>query len=264
MAKREQLSTEDLQKLWTHYHESPSREVRHKLMLQYIGLVKYVLNSMNLATNAVLDHDDLLQIGIIGLHDAFERFEIQRGIKFETFAVPRIRGIILDEVRKVDFLSRTARKRSQDFLQAADQLRSEKGRDVSSEEVLVKLGVSPDEYKIYLRAAAAATSSLSLQDSQMEAEENSSDEDSPTRGIEAVADHEQESILDKMEREEVLNFIVKYLQKIPERQRLVMTLYYYESLTFKEIGMAIGITESRVCQIHTSVCNDLKKRIQKL
>lgn len=258
MKLRDGILTEaEVANLWKQYSNDPSRECKHRLMLQYIGLIRYVLNNLNLAPNAVLAEEDYLQFGIIGLNEALERYDIARGIKFETYAIPRIRGIIIDEVRRVDWLSRTARKRSQEFIQAADRLRVEKGREVTSEEVRQKLNLTHDEYKVYLRAAADATSSFSLTDTQAQDES----EDAVSR-IESIPDESAENALERMGEEERAAYIARYLENLPERQRLVMSLYYYESLTFKEIGQLMKITESRVCQIHTAIINDLRKKLK--
>lgn len=256
-ARDNHMTEDEVSMLWEEFTSSQSAESKHKLMIQYIGLIRYVLNNLSLAPNAVLVEEDYLQFGIIGLNEALERYDMARGIKFETYAIPRIRGIIIDEVRRVDWLSRTARKRSQEFLQAADQLRTEEGREVTSEEVRRKLNLTPDEYKVYLRAAADATSSFSLRDSS-----NSDDSDESTSRIEAIPDDTTDNALDRITEKERTAYIARYLENLPERQRLVMSLYYYESLTFKEIGQLMKITESRVCQIHTAIVNDLRKKIR--
>lgn len=251
------LTEEEVAALWKQFSDDPTPASKHRLMLQYIGLIRYVLNNLSLAPNAVLTEDDYIQFGIIGLNEALDRYDVSRGIKFETYAIPRIRGIIIDEVRRVDWLSRTARKRSQEFMQAADKLRVEHGREVSSEEIRQKLNLTPEEYKVYLRAAADATSSFSLSDTQSHEE----GEDTSSK-IEAIPDESAENALERMSEEERAAYISRYLEHLPERQRLVMTLYYYESLTFKEIGQLMKITESRVCQIHTAIVNDLRKKLK--
>lgn len=252
------LNADELLSVWEEFANGQSEILRRKLMLQYIGLVKYVLNNLGLAPNSVLTEEDFLQIGMLGLNEAIERFDLARGIKFETYAVPRIRGVILDEVRRVDWLSRTTRKRSQEYMQTADKLRSEYGREVSSDEIRQKLNLSEDDYKSYLMAAAAATSSLTLNDSQPISHD---DDEHHTDIVEGVIDEDAENAQTRMEEEERTDFIAGYLEKIPERQKLVMTLYYYQNLTFKEIGLLLHITESRVCQIHGAVIGDLRKKI---
>jgi len=131
-------------------------------MMNYMWLVRYTLHTMNLPSNAILSDEDFLHVGIIGLNDAIERFEPERGIKFETFAMPRVRGTVLDEMRRLDWLSRTARKKAHELVAVSDQLRRETGREVTEEEVRTRLNVSIEEYQTYLSAAAAAVASLSM------------------------------------------------------------------------------------------------------
>ncbi|TAL68409.1 MAG: FliA/WhiG family RNA polymerase sigma factor [Bacteroidetes bacterium] len=245
-----------LNKLWEEFSSTKSLKVKHQLIMHYIWLVKYVLQLINLPTNSILDEEDFINIGILGLHEAIERFELSRGVKFESYAIPRIKGIIQDELRRLDWLSRTARKKAQDFIQAGDILRKKEGREVSSEEIRKKLNVSHDEYKSYLAAAAAAKASKTM----TEISQAVMDEDDKSY-IEEIADVNQDDIQSLMENEERVSFLVSYLQKLAEKKRLVMTLYYYENLTFKEIGNVLNVSESRVCQIHSQVLDDLKVKI---
>ncbi len=254
---QQQLPEKELQDLWQEYIRTQSVAARHKLTLHYLWLVQYALSGMALPGHSILDENDFLHIGIIGLYDAFERFEPERGLKFDTFALPRIRGTILDEMRRLDWLSRTARKKVHDYLEVADKLRSTEGREVSSEEIRQKLNVTQEEYESYLAAAAAALSSLSLQNSK---NLRSDDEDNDI--IQEIADPEWNNILQNLADEEQTEFITNYLQKLPERKRLVMMMYYFEELTFKEIGQVLNVTESRVCQIHGQVVHHLRLKMK--
>jgi RNA polymerase sigma factor FliA len=246
----------DIQEVWYDFIETRTIDLKHKLILHYIWLVKYVLNSMHLPTNSILTEDDFLSVGILGLHEAIERFQLDRGVKFESYAIPRIKGIIQDELRRLDWLSRTARKKASDFIQATDKLRSEQGREVSTEEIRTRLNVSEEEYQSYLMAAAAAKASAYMSESsQVQFGEEETDI------FEDIADYSEENTLDRMENEERMDFITAYLHKLNERKRLVMTLYYYESLTFKEIGQILQVSESRVCQIHSQVVADLREKL---
>ncbi len=246
----------DIQEVWYDYKESKEIVLKHKLIMHYIWLVKYVLNSMHLPTNSILSDDDFLNVGILGLHEAIERFQLDRGVKFESYAIPRIKGIIQDELRRLDWLSRTARKKAHDFIQATDKLRSEQGREVSTEEIRTRLNVSEEEYQSYLMAAAAAKASAYLSEStQMQYNDEEGDI------FDDIPDYSEENTLDRLEGEERIGFITAYLQKLNERKRLVMTLYYYESLTFKEIGQILQVSESRVCQIHSQVVADLREKL---
>jgi RNA polymerase sigma factor for flagellar operon FliA len=242
--------------LWEEYSRTKSLKVRHKLIIHYIWLVKYVLQMLNLPTNSILGEEDFLNIGILGLNESIERFELSRGVKFESYAIPRIKGIIQDELRRLDWLSRTARKKAQDYIQAGDVLRSEEGREVSSEEIRKKLNLTHDEYKSYLSAAAAAKASITL------SETTQALLDTDDRNfLDEIPDLSQDSIQDALESEERVSFLMSYLKKLNIKKRLVVVLYYYENLTFKEIGKILDVSESRVCQIHTQVLEDLKLKI---
>jgi RNA polymerase sigma factor for flagellar operon FliA len=246
----------NINNLWEEFSRTKSLKAKHQLIMHYIWLVKYVLQLINLPHNSILDEEDFMNIGILGLHESIERFELSRGVKFESYAIPRIKGIIQDELRRLDWLSRTARKKAQDFMQAGDILRKSEGREVSSEEIRKKLNVSNDEYKSYLAAAAAAKASKTM----TEITQAVMDDDDRSY-IEEIADVNQDNIQIVMENEERLSFLINYLQKLAEKKRLVMTLYYYENMTFKEIGIVLNVSESRVCQIHSQVLGDLKLKI---
>ncbi|MCS7000015.1 MAG: FliA/WhiG family RNA polymerase sigma factor [Candidatus Kapabacteria bacterium] len=233
-------------------------EIKRQLLLHYLWIVRYTLYNMNIPSNALLNEEDFLHVGILGLHDAIERFEPERGIKFETFAVPRVRGIILDEMRKLDWLSRSARQKVHELTEISDRLRSELGREASPEEIQARLGISPEEYQSYLSAMAAANATFSMMNSEVTYDDEGNEHDT----IEELPDFDAETPFSRLVREERVNFVREYLQQLPERKRLVMTLYYYEELTFKEIGEILGLTESRICQIHTQICNDLRKKLQ--
>lgn len=247
----------DIYLVWNRYRKTSAIELKNKLILHYIWLVKYVVQTMNLPNNSILNDEDFLSIGILGLHEAIERFEIERGVKFESYAIPRIRGIIQDELRRLDWLSRTARKKAHEFVQASDELRKQTGREVSAEEIRQKLNVTPEEYNSYLSAAAAAKASYTLNESSSQ---NISDDDDRDL-IQEVPDSQNVSVLERMESEERINFITNFIKTLNERKKLVMTLYYYENLTFKEIGQLINVSESRVCQIHSQVVQELKEKL---
>lgn len=233
-------------------------EIKRQLLLHYMWIVRYTLYNMNIPAHSLLEENDFLHVGLLGLHDAIERFEPERGIKFETFAVPRVRGIILDEMRKLDWLSRSARQKVHELTQISDRLRSELGREASPEEIQSRLGITPEEYQSYLSALAAANASFSMMNSEIAYDEEGNEHDT----IEEIPDHDAETPFTQLARDERLQFVRDYIAKLPERKRLVITLYYYEELTFKEIGEILGLTESRICQIHTQICNDLRRKLE--
>jgi RNA polymerase sigma factor for flagellar operon FliA len=252
-------SEEEIAKLWEKFNLSKEPKIKNILISHYVWLVKYVIKQMNLPQSTILANEDYVNIGILGLNEAIERYEYNRGIKFESYSVPRIRGTIQDELRKLDWLSRTTRKKVQEFNSANDQLRLSEGREVSQEEIRKKLNVSQEQYESYLTAVAAAKASLSLGESGMIIQDNEEIDI-----LESVSYDDDENTLDKMVDVEKMDYISEYLSKLNEKKRLVMSLYYYEELTFKEIGLLVNVSESRVCQIHTEVVNDLRIKLKQM
>jgi RNA polymerase sigma factor FliA len=243
--------------VWDRYKKSGMIEDKRELILNYLWLVRYVLQHMNLPTNSILSEEDFLNIGILGLHESIERYERDRGVKFESYSIPRIKGIIQDELRKLDWLSRTARKKAHDLIQAGDQLRMQTGREVTSDEIRNKLNLTPQEYQSYLSAAAAAKASLSLSESTQ-----AQLDDHDKNFLDEIPDPAHVSTLNILENEERIKFLTDYLKDLNDRKKLIMTLYYYESLTFKEIGKILSVSESRICQIHSQIIADLKSKLE--
>jgi len=233
-------------------------EIKRQLLLHYMWIVRYTLYNMTIPSHSLLSEEDFLHVGLLGLNDAIERFEPERGIKFETFAVPRVRGIILDEMRKLDWLSRSARRKVQEFTEASDRLRSELGREASAEELQTLLGISPEEYQSYLEAMAAANASYAISTPETTFDDDGNEHDT----VEEIPDHDGENPFTLLAHDERIQFVRDYIQELPERKRMVITLYYYEEMTFKEIGEMLGLTESRICQIHTQICNELRKKLE--
>lgn len=246
--------------LWREYIGSGSEEARHTLILNYIGLVKYVIYHMSMPENSILEERDFVNIGVIGLCEAIERYDIERGIKFESYAVPRIKGKIRDEMRRLDWLSRTARKKAADLMQATDLIRSEKGREVAPHEIIEKLGITPKQFRSYLEAAESAKVSIALNDATTRLVEIDDEAYDP---LPEISDEDYVDKQTEMEREERISFISDKLSGMKEKKRLVISLYYYEELTFKEIGKILDISESRVCQIHTQVIKELNTEIKR-
>lgn len=249
----------DLSELWKEYSLTHSLSIKNELMLSYMWVVKYVLQKSNLPTNTILEEQDFLNIGMLGLNEAIERFDIERGVKFESFAVPRIRGTIQDELRKLDWLSRSTRKKAQDFMNTKDKLSIEQGREATIEEIMNALQITPDKYHKYLSAASSARSFLSMNDSNFYI--NSDDE--IVNVLEEIPEDDEDNFLNVVLEKEKTDFLVSYLDKLDSKKRIVMVLYYYEDRTFKEIGADLGISESRVCQIHSAVISDLRNKFKR-
>lgn len=247
--------------LWLTYTENKSEANKKALIDNYLWLIKYSVGQMNLPKSNILEDGDYLSIGMLGLIEAIERFEPERGVKFESYAIPRIRGIIQDELRKLDWLSRTARKKAGDLKQAEESVKTEKGREATQEEIMKRLNVNPEQFRGYLEAAAAAKSSMSMTETQ---KIQFDDEEGEKDTVEEVADPDAGDIITDLENAERVEFLTGYIKSMKEKHRLVISLYYYEELTFKEIGNVLNISESRVCQIHTQIIKDLRIKFNRL
>ncbi|MCX6147946.1 MAG: FliA/WhiG family RNA polymerase sigma factor [Candidatus Kapabacteria bacterium] len=249
------LSEEEISKTWLTYVAEPTLALKQKLIMNYIWLVKYVQKQMNLPPNTILTFEDFTNIGILGLYEAIDRFEPNRGVRFESFAISRVRGMIQDELRRLDWLSRSTRKKAQAFATITNELQA--SGDISQDKIIQKLGVTPERYESYLAAAAAAKASISLSDIQTVQFENEEYDIFET----LTDDTEVDSLSNLVEKEKVV-LIQEYIKKLEDKQSIIMSLYYYEELTFKEIGAVLNVSESRVCQIHSQVLNKLKMKFK--
>ncbi len=236
------------QELWEKYSRRKTAAVKKELVLSYMNLVKYAARAINLPSKCVFDTDDLMSIGIIGLVEAIERFDPKRGVKFETFASQRIRGVMLDEIRKVDWLPRSVR----DKYKKASKSLSELDMDsVNGEKYARAINMSISEFeqiKGYLANAEAVSLTRAIGEDMT---------------LEDVIGSDSE-VIEQFEEEELKEQLVKSLKQLADRERMVVTLYYYEELTFREIGKVLGISESRVSQIHSEVISKLKEQFRKV
>lgn len=256
IGKPDALSEDEVQEMWEEYISERDEEQKKKLLTHYLWIVRFVTKRMTLPSHSVLSHEDFLSIGIIGLSECIDRFSLDRGVKFETYAMARVRGTIQDEMRKMDWLSRSARKKATDFTNATDEILANGNNELTQEAVMKKLKISSQEYKKYLFAAEAAKSSVTLNESAMGKQE--SDESSI---LENMPEEEEDSLIYNLEKNERDKYIKSFIQGLKEKPRLVITLYYFEELTFKEIGMVLNVSESRISQIHSQVIKDLKEAV---
>jgi RNA polymerase sigma factor for flagellar operon FliA len=233
----------DTAALWQRYARQRERSVREALILAYTPLVRYVVDRLAISLPAVLDPEDLVGYGIIGLIDAVERFDPGRGFKFETFAIPRIRGAIVDQLRALDWLPRSARQRAKEIERGIQDLRARLGRMPSDEEIARHLNMDLDRYHAAVQEAATVTLSL---DHVLSFD----DDESPLHLADVVEDRQAVNLQGAAERRELLEALIQAIEELPERDRLVIALYYNEELTMKEISRVLEISESRVCQLH--------------
>ena len=237
-----------------------NRKERQKevALSRYAPLVKYVVDRLALHLPKSVERDDLISAAIIGLFDALEKYDASKGTKFETYAIWRIRGAILDELRSLDWASRSIRRKARNVEEVARDLGQKLGRAATEEEVADALNLSPVELSRLLDEVHG-TALLSLSKSV------SSDEEQDYIQLEDIVDDPaHKDALDQIETEEAREVLLETIDGLPEQQRLVVALYYYEEMTLKEIGEALHISESRVSQIHTRAVKTLKGRLGRL
>ncbi|HLQ67263.1 MAG TPA: FliA/WhiG family RNA polymerase sigma factor [Candidatus Limnocylindrales bacterium] len=239
---------------------SKNRKERQKeiALSKYAPLVKYVVDRLALHLPKSVERDDLTSAAIIGLFDALEKFDAGKGTKFETYAIWRIRGAILDELRSLDWASRSIRRKARTVEEAARGLGQKLGRAATEEEVAEALNLSPAELS-RLMDEVHGTALLSLSKAV------STEDDQDYIQLEDIVDDPtQTDALEVIESEQAREVLLDTIDGLPEQQRLVVALYYYEEMTLKEIGEALHISESRVSQIHTRAVKTLKARLARV
>ncbi len=242
--------------LWARYAESPDPAVREQLIMQYAPLVKYVIGRLAISLPAILDYEDILSYGTIGLIEAVERFDPSKGVKFETYAISRVRGAIIDALRSLDRLPRSVRQKAREAEAAISRLSVSLGRTPTDQEVAVELGITMERYLQDQVDASWVTVSL---ESVGVSDEN---EDGP--GEVAVADPDAEVVGEALERQELIGELAEAIRELPDREQLVLSLYYKEELTMREISKVLGVSESRVCQLHARALTRLRAGITRI
>ncbi|MFO7819722.1 MAG: FliA/WhiG family RNA polymerase sigma factor [Halanaerobacter sp.] len=241
MGTNNELSEE---RLWAKYKEDGSQSAREELILKYVPLVKHLVGKVIISIPDKYSFDDLVNYGILGLMDALERFDYQRGIKFSTYAVPRIKGSIYDEVRKDDWVPQSVRKKSKQFTTALMKLEDQLGRKPTDEEIREELDLTIQQYQKML-SEINIPENISL-------EKIISFKDNDTLTIKDLVkdskDEEPAQVFDYNKMKEILGSAI---DKLPQKEKLVVSLYYYEDLTLTEIGKIMELTTARISQLHT-------------
>lgn len=241
--------------LWVEYKQSGDRRVRDRLILRYSPLVKFVAGRVAAGLPHSIDQADLVSYGMFGLIDAIEKFDASRNIKFETYAITRIKGAIIDELRSIDWVPRSVRAKARAVEHAYVQLEGTLGRPPTDSEVAEELGISEQELqRIFGQISYIGIVGLDEVISGGERGE------SATLG-ETLADR-SEGPMAAFEVEEMKQILAGAINRLGEREKIVLSLYYYENLTLAQIGEILGVTESRVCQIHTKAIMQLRGRMQ--
>src|SRR5581483_650187 len=246
---------EDMQALWREYRAKHNPALRDRLIVTYAPLVKYVAGRLGSGLPAHVDDEDLVSYGLLGLIGAIERHGPDRDVKFETYAIARLTGAIIDELRAMDWVPRSVRSRAREIERAITALEAKSGRAPTDEEIAKKVGITVEELEDSLtdiaRSSIAALDELwtvSGQGDQIALIDTIEDADAP----------DPQGSLSQTEMKEA---IADAIARLPEREKLVVTLYYYEELTLREIGEVLGVTESRVSQLHTKAILRLKARL---
>ncbi len=246
--------TEDIQQVWIQYKATGERHLRNRLMEHYLPLVRYTADRLAAKLPSEVDVDDLVSAGIFGMLDAIEAFDLGRGVKFETYCSPRIRGAILDELRTMDWVPRLVRSRAHKLDSATKMLRAELGRMPTDEEIASRLGVSKPEFEKLIRDSCAVTL-VSL--SRRYQDKDSSRE---LQEIDILEDRQSEDPLDLLQNRDLHETIMGGLSRI---EKLIVVLYYYEQMTMKEIGATLDLSESRVSQMHSSILSRLMRQLDR-
>jgi RNA polymerase sigma factor for flagellar operon FliA len=246
------------EQLWRDYIADKSSTVREGIIIRYAPLVKYVAGRVAIGLPSNVEFDDLVSYGVFGLMDAIEKFDPSRGIKFETYAIARIRGAILDGLRSNDWVPRSVRQKAKELEKICAELENRLGRSATDQEISEAMNLNLHDFYELLSEVSCTTLS-SLDELWMV---NSNEEDS-VRVLDLVRNDDSEDPLQHVEIEEIKATLAATIDYLPERERMVIALYYYEGLTLKEIGEIMEISESRVSQIHTKAIFRLRGRLNR-
>jgi RNA polymerase sigma factor FliA len=245
--------------LWKEYRVTKRREIKDYLVEKYSPLVKHVAGRVAIGMPQNVEFDDLVSYGVFGLLDAIEKFDPAREIKFKTYAMTRIRGSIFDELRSVDWIPRSIRQKAKQLEQIIGMLENKEGQPVGDDVIAKEMGFSTvEEYNSFL-TKISGISLVSLNDIWFLGDEN--DEVSFMETLESPSNMNPDVIIEK---EEIKNIIVEAIKTLPEKEKRVIVLYYYEDLTLKEIGEVLDVTESRISQLHTKAVMRLRSKLGKV
>lgn len=243
----------EIREVWLQYKAKPTEALRNQLMVYYLPLVRYNAERIHTKLPDEVDVEDLMSAGVFGLMDAIDAFDLERGVKFETYCAPRIRGAVLDELRSMDWVPRLVRSRSSQMEQARKAFEMEHGRKPTDDELCERLGVDSEEFS-KIRKDAGAVQTVSLSRKWFETDSNKD-----VREIDVLKDNRQANPLSVVQKRDLKDMVTKGLSRA---ERLIVVLYYYEEMTMKEIGVTLDLSESRVSQMHSSILARLKAQLQ--
>ena len=241
----------DTDKLWSEYQKKPTQEIREQLILAYAQLVKLVAGRLSMYLGHNVEYDDLVSYGIFGLIDAIDKFDMTKNVKFETYASLRIRGAILDQIRKMDWIPRTVRQRQRKIDEAIKQVEMRTGKAATDEEIALELGVTGDEL-VSWQSQLKVTNVVSLSEFEETGQEPVMETVNKNRFLQPE---------EVVEEQELKQKLIESLELLTEKERRVIELYYYEDLTLKEISLVLEVSESRVSQLHTKALLKMRKKM---
>jgi len=247
----------ELAELWNRYKSDPATEDRERLILNYSPLVKFVAGRVASGLPQNVEQSDLISYGIFGLIDAIEKFDPERGFKFETYAISRIKGAIIDELRSIDWVPRSVRAKARAIERAFSKLENELKRKPTDDELAAEIGIT--EAELDQNLSQISLTGLVALDELLGGGASQEGGGSATVG-DTISDASHDPV-EAFEVDEMKHVLADMINRMPDRERLVLTLYYYEALTLSEIGAVLGVTESRVCQIHTKAILQLRARL---
>ncbi|MDD2715164.1 MAG: FliA/WhiG family RNA polymerase sigma factor [Candidatus Wallbacteria bacterium] len=249
------MSEEEL-KLWNDYKENQNPKARERLIVKYTPFVKLIAGRMAMNLPKNIEEGDLMSYGMLGLIDAVEKFSLDKNVKFETYAQLRINGAILDELRNLDWAPRSLRQKMRVLEKITDDLSQKLGRTPNDEEIAREMNIPLEElYKLYNETKKSLLLSLN---------EIYEDEESSSSRLDFISDNGRNSPQELLESQELKDMLANALEELSEREKLVVTLYYYEELTLKEIAQILGVTDSRVSQLHTKAILRLRGKLGKM
>ncbi|MCM1121456.1 MAG: FliA/WhiG family RNA polymerase sigma factor [Eubacterium sp.] len=240
-------------KLWEEYSKTKAPEIREKIILEYAPLVKVVAGRLSMYLGYNVEYEDLVSYGIFGLIDAIDKFDFLKDVKFETYASLRIRGSILDQIRKMDWIPRTIRQKQKKIDAVIKEMEVRYGRSATDEEIAEGLGITEDEYLDW-QSQMKITNVVSLNEF-LEQGSEVSNEASHTRSTQFDSPEEV------LERDELKKMLAEALELLTEKERKVIVLYYYEELTLKEISSILEVSESRISQLHTRALQKMRVKL---
>ena len=248
------LSPEEIQEIWVTYKKDQTNQrLRNRLIERYLPLVRYNAERVWAKLPEGVDMNDLMSAGVFGLMDAIDAFDMSRGVKFETYCVPRIRGAMLDELRTMDWVPRLVRSKASKLEAARKAVEAKHGRPPTDKEIAAKLELPLAEFD-KMKTEASAVNLVSLNKKWYE-----TDSYKDVREVDVLEDGKGEDPTNGIQKRDIMKLVTKGLNR---NERLIMILYYYEELTMKEIGTTLGLSESRVSQMHSSIVNRLKEQLR--